>query len=79
MDEQVSVTHLHGSRRKNKRERVEIYTKERNDVFFWIQKVMQLASSLTTLPESSKHASPADSAIWKEERIGGSFTNTSGS
>lgn len=84
------LTHLHGSTRKNKRERVEIAkgekkkkkaekpppkTRERSDVFLWMMCVMQLADCLLTVPQSSRHASPADSAIRKKEREGRNFTN----
>lgn len=77
MDEQVSLTHLHGSTRKNKkRERVEI-TKEKkkkrekgggSDVFLWMRCVMQLAGRPLAVPPSSRRASPADSALWKKEK-----------
>lgn len=80
VDEQVSLTHLHGSTRKNKRERVEIAkekkrTRERSDVFLRMRCVMQLADCLLAVPQSSRHASPADSALWQKEREGRNFTN----
>lgn len=74
VDEQVSLTHLHGSTRKNKRERVGIAKgkkkkkRERSDVFLWM---CNAAGRLPALvPQSSRHASPADSAFWKKEREG---------
>lgn len=83
MDEQVSLTHLHGSTRKNKRERVETAKggkkkkTERSDVFLWMRCVMQLADCLLVVPRSSRHASPADSALRKKEREGRNFMNVS--
>lgn len=90
VDEQVFLTHLHGSTRKNKRERVEIAKgkgegggwewrggREGSDVFLWMRCVMQLADCLLAVPQSSRHASPADSALWKEEREGRNFSNLS--
>lgn len=73
VDEQVSLTHLHGSTRKNKRERVETgggrrRGRERSDVFPWMRCVTQLADCLLAVPQSSRHASPADSALRKKER-----------
>lgn len=49
--------------------------REGSDVFLWMQCVMQLADCLLTVPQSSRHASPADSALWKKE--GKNFTNVS--
>lgn len=82
VDEQVSLTHLHGSTRKNKRERVEIVGgggggRERSDVFPWMRCVTQLADCLLAVPQSSRHASPADSALRKKEREERNFTNVS--
>lgn len=81
VDEQVSLTHLHGSTRKNKRESVEIAKGRKNrawggsDVFLWMRCVMQLAACLLKVPLSSRHASPADSALRKKER-GGRISQT---
>lgn len=83
MDEQVSLTHLHGSTRKNKRERWRLQRKkkkrkrERSDVFLWMRCVMQLADCLLAMPQSSRHASPADSALRQKEREERNFTNVS--
>lgn len=81
VDEQVSLTHLHGSTRKNKRESAEIAKgrKKRawggSDVFLWMRCVMQLAACLLVVPLSSRHANPADSALRKKER-GGRISQT---
>lgn len=39
--------------------------------------VMQLADCLLAVPQSSRHASPADSALRQKEREGRNFTNVS--
>lgn len=51
--------------------------REGSDVFLWMQCVMQLAVCLLVVPQSSRHASPADSALWKQEREGRNFSNLS--
>lgn len=82
VDEQVSLTHLHGSTRKNKRESMEIAKGKKkkrawggSDVFLWMRCVMQLAACRLAVPLSSRHASPADSALRKKER-GGRISQT---
>lgn len=51
--------------------------RERSDVFLWMRCVMQLADCLLAVPQSSRHASPADSALWKKEREGRNFRSVS--
>lgn len=75
MDEQVSLTHLHGSTRKNKKGRGwRLQRKKKrerrggSDVFLWMRCVMQLAGRPLAVPPSSRRASPADSALWKKEK-----------
>lgn len=84
VDEQVSLTHLHGSTRKNKRERVGIAKgkkKKKPGREEWrvpLDAVCNAAGRLPALvPQSSRHASPADSALWKKEREGRNFSNVS--
>lgn len=81
VDEQVSLTHLHGSTRKNKRERVGIAKgkkKEREEWRVHLDAVCNAAGRLPApVPQSSRHASPADSALWKKEREGRNFSNVS--
>lgn len=82
VDEQVSLTHLHGSTRKNKKERVGIAKgkkkREREEWRVPLDAVCNAAGRLPApLPQSSRHASPADSALWKKEKEGRNLSNVS--
>lgn len=79
VDEQVSLTHTHGSSRKNKRrgwrlayekkkKKQQTLNKTENSVMclsgHWVSKEAGMLPLF--LPWSSKHARPADSALCKE-------------